>query len=462
MNPFRFLIINKGVLKKVKFPSLSPAQILALGFVAVIICGALLLTLPIASKNGHSLRFLDALFTSTSAVCVTGLVVVDTGTYFTRFGQFVIIALIQIGGLGFMTFSTLAAMFLGKKIGLKERILIQESFNQNNLAGLVRLIRNVILMTLIIEVLGGLILTIRFCFEFSFDRALAFGFFHAVSAFCNAGFDLFGQVFGKFGSICHYVNDWVISLTIGALIVCGGLGFPVILEIFHFPRKKRLSLHSKLALWITSVLIIVGALLIFTIEFTNSKTIGGVNFSGKFLGPLFQSITTRTAGFNTFDISQLRTGTWFIMIVLMFIGASPSSTGGGIKTTTFGVLAATVVASLKGREDVEIFERRIAKDIIYKAITIMTIALSWVSFVTLVMSLVEPYAFIRLFFEVMSAFGTVGLSTGITPSLTDLSRTLIILTMFIGRVGPLTVILALFKNEKPNSTRYIEERLMIG
>jgi trk system potassium uptake protein TrkH len=441
---------------------LAPAQILALGFAGVIILGALLLSLPVASKDGHFLRFIDAFFTATSAVCVTGLVVVDTGIHFSRFGQSVIISLVQIGGLGLMTFSTLAAILLGKKIGLKERILIQESFNQNNMSGLVRLILNVLLVTLVIEGLGGLILTLRFWMDFPLDRALAFGFFHAISAFCNAGFDLFGQVFGKYSSITHYVNDWIVSFTMGGLIVLGGLGFPVIVELTRVPQKKLLSLNSKLVLFMTAVLIITGTILIILIEFTNSKTIGGLNGNGKFLGALFQSITSRTAGFNTLDISQLRTGTWFIMIILMFIGASPSSTGGGIKTTTFGVLAVTVAASIRGRQNAELFERRIPTDIVYKAITILTIALSWVSLITLVISLIEPHAFIRLFFEVMSAFGTVGLTTGITPGLTDISKILLIITMFIGRVGPVTVILALSRRERLSSTKYIEERLMIG
>jgi trk system potassium uptake protein len=441
---------------------LTPSRVLVIGFAAVIVVGALLLTLPIASKNGHALRFLDALFTATSAVCVTGLVVVDTGTYFTGFGQSVIISLIQVGGLGFMTISTLAAILLGKRIGLKERILIQESFNQITLAGLVRLIRNVAITTLAFEFIGGLILSLRLLVDFPADRAFAFGFFHAVSAFCNAGFDLFGQVFGPYTSITHYAGDWTVTLTIGGLIVFGGLGFPVILELFKYRQTKKLSLHSKLALRITVILIVVGTVMIFLIELTNGKTIGGLDYTGKFLGALFQSITPRTAGYNSLDTAQLRVGTWFIMIILMFIGASPSSTGGGIKTTTFGVLAATVGASIKGKEDVEMFERRIPQDLVNKAITITTIALAWVSIVTLVMSLVEPFVFIRLFFEVMSAFGTVGLTTGITPNLTDISRSLLIITMFLGRVGPLTVMVALSKVNQPTAVRFIEERVMIG
>lgn len=441
---------------------LSPSRVLVLGFALVIVVGAALLTLPLASKDGHSLRFLDALFTSTSAVCVTGLIVVDTGTHFTRFGQFVIIALIQIGGLGIMTLSTLLAMFLGKKIGLKERILIQESFNQFGLAGLVRLIRNVILVTLAFEVTGGILLTLRFMQQFPLDRAIAFGFFHSVSAFCNAGFDLFGQVYGPFTSITHYVSDWLVSPVIGGLIVFGGLGFPAIMELIHYPQKKKLSLNTKVVIKVTTFLILAGAIIILLVELNNPKTIGGQNISGKILGALFQSITPRTAGYNSLDISQLKPATWFLMVILMFIGASPSSTGGGVKTTTFGLLFATIITTLKGKDDVEIFERRIPKDLVYKALTLVTFAFGWVCFVTLVMSLVEPYTFLRLFFEVMSGFGTVGLTTGITPRLTDISRFLLIVTMFLGRVGILTVAVALTKTYIPRASKFIEEKIVIG
>lgn len=442
----------------------TPSRVLVIGFAIAILIGAFLLTLPLASKDGQSLRFLDALFTAASAVCVTGLIVVDTGSHFTQFGQFVIISLIQIGGLGFMTFSTLIAMILGKKIGLKERILIQESFNQFTLAGLVRLIRNVLLLTFAFEFLGGLILSIRFLFDYPVDRALAFGFFHSVSAFCNAGFDLFGQVYGPFTSITHYVSDWTVSLTIGGLIVFGGLGFPVILELYHYPRTRHLSLHTKLVIKMTLLLLLIGTIIIFLFEMTNPKTIAGLNWNGKFLGALFQSITPRTAGYNSLDMSQLRIGTWFVLIVLMFIGASPSSTGGGIKTTTFGVILAAIFATIKGKEDAEMFDRRIAKDLVYKALTITMLALSWVAFVTLIMSLVEPHSFIKLLFEVMSAFGTVGLTTGITPSLCDISRILIAITMFIGRLGPLTIMVALAKANQANQavTKYVEDRVNIG
>ncbi len=441
---------------------LTPSRILVVGFAIIIFCGGLALTLPIASKDGRSLQLLDALFTATSAVCVTGLVVVDTGTHFTKFGHFVIITLIQVGGLGIMTMSTLIALVLGKRIGLRERILIQESFNQYNLAGLVRLIINVIIVTFIFEFLGGLIISLRLSADLPMNRALAFGFFHSISAFCNAGFDPFGQVYGKFCSITPYVDDWIITLTTGGLIVFGGLGFPVIIELFKYPKIKKLSLHTKTVVLVTALLIATGMILIFLIEANNPKTVGGLNFSGKLLGALFQSITSRTAGFNTLNISQMKNASWFIMIILMFIGASPSSTGGGIKTTTATVLIASVIATIRGRQDVEIFERRFPQDLINKAFTITFIALSWVCLVTLIMSLVEPFSFIRLFFDTMSAFGTVGLSTGITPSLTYLSRLLLILTMFIGRIGPLTVMVALTETIHSGNERFITDRIMIG
>lgn len=458
--PKRFEIFLK--LHTISTTQLTPSRILILGFAAIILLGGFLLSLPIASKNGQSLGLLDALFTSTSAVCVTGLVVVDTGTHFTQFGQFVIIALIQIGGLGIMTMSTLIALILGKRIGLKERILIQESFNQFNLSGLVRLIINVIIVTLVFEFLGGLILSLRFWADFPMDRAFAFGFFHSVSAFCNAGFDLFGQVYGPYSSITHYVNDWTVTLTIGGLIIFGGLGFPVIIELIKYPKNKRLSLHTKVVILITGLLILVGAILLFIFEINNRNTIGGLKISGKFLGALFQSITPRTAGYNSLDISKMKVASWLIIIILMFFGASPSSTGGGIKTTTFGVLLATVIATARGKHDVEMFERRFPQELINKSITIMFIALTWVFLVTLVMSVVEPQSLIRLLFEVMSAFGTVGLSTGITPTLSDISKISLIITMFIGRVGPLTVMVALTNTERKPGGRFITDQVMIG
>ncbi|MGE5582065.1 MAG: TrkH family potassium uptake protein, partial [Bacillota bacterium] len=289
-----------------------------------------------------------------------------------------------------------------------------------------------------------------------------FGFFHAVSAFCNAGFDLFGPVYGKFSSITHYVNDWVVTLTIGALIVFGGLGFPVIIELVKYPKTKKLSLNAKLVLRVTALLIVTGALLIYIMEATNGYTLGKLGFSGKFLGSLFQSITPRTAGYNSLDISHMRKASWFVLTILMFIGASPSSTGGGIKTTTFGVIIATVIATIRGKHDVELSERRLTQELLNKAFTITFIALSWVYLVTLIISIVEPFDFLRIFFDVMSAFGTVGLTTGITPYLSGISQIMLILTMFIGRVGPLTVMVAITDVKHKKTGRYITDHVMIG
>lgn len=441
---------------------LTPARVLVLGFATLIFLGAFLLWLPVSAQDGKTLRFLDALFTATSAVCVTGLVVVDTGTRFTKVGQAVVISLIQIGGIGFMTMPILLSMVLRKKIGLKERILIQESFNQISLAGLVRLIRNVLIVTLSFEFVGGTLLSLRFMRDFPPGRAMAYGFFHAVSAFCNAGFDLFGQVFAPFSSFSAYTSDWMINGVLIGLIVAGGLGFPVLSELLGYRRTRKLSLHTKVVMLITMTLIGAGMLLILTVEFRNPKTVADLDLGGKILGALFQSVTARTAGFNTLDIGVLRDGTWFLLIVLMFIGGSPSSTSGGIKTTTFGLVIGTVWMTIRGKSDVEMFERRLPKDLVYRALTIMTLALGWVYGITLIMALNEPFNFIRLFFEAMSAFSTTGLSTGITASLTDLSRGLLIITMFIGRVGVMTVALALAQAKSINSAKYIEEGIIIG
>lgn len=441
---------------------LRPPQVLVLGFAAVILTGAVLLTLPIASNSGKGLRFLDALFTATSAVCVTGLVVVDTATQYSRFGQLVILCLIQVGGLGFMTMSTLIAFLLGKRISLRERLVMQEALNQFSPAGLVRLTRNILLTTLIVEGTGAAILAARFAFDYPLGRSIYMGIFHAVSAFCNAGFDVMGDLAGPFSSFTSYVSDPVVSLTVCGLIVIGGIGFPVIQELYHYRKMRRLSLHAKLVLKITAVLIITGTILVFLFERSNPQTMGRLGSGGKLLAALFQAITPRTAGFSTLNIGAMRLGTLFLLIMLMFIGASPSSTGGGIKTTTFGVLLATVIATIRGYDEVEIGKRRLPKDLIFKALTIAVLALALVITVTLVLTFTEKATFIQILFEVTSAFGTVGLSTGITPNLTDPARILIILTMFIGRLGPLTVAVALAQRTRPGRVEYIEDRVMIG
>lgn len=443
---------------------LSPAQVLVLGFVAVILVGACLLTLPQTSQTGKGLSFIDALFTATSATCVTGLVVVDTGTYFNLFGQLTILSLIQIGGLGFMSMSLLIAMLMGHKIGLRSRILAQESFNQLNLSGIVNLTRRVILMTFAIEIIGGFILMLAWMREFPLPKAMYYGIFHSISAFCNAGFDLMGH----FSSLTRYQSQPVIPLTIAFLIILGGLGFTVLNELYNYPKQKYLSLHSKMVLRVTTVLIIVGTILILILEFTNNQTLGPLNLWAKTLNAFFQSVTCRTAGYNTISIADTTNATTLIMILLMFIGASPGSTGGGIKTTTLGSMILAVRSTINGQDDVEFAGKRISREIARRAFAITALALLLVIIAVIAINITEvPYerdgrTFLNLVFEVVSAFGTVGLSTGITPTLTSGGKLLLITMMFIGRVGPLTVAVALAARRKKSTFRYPEDRIIVG
>ncbi|WP_021169978.1 Ktr system potassium uptake protein B [Sporomusa ovata DSM 2662] len=440
---------------------LTPYQILVLGFAGLILSGTLLLMLPIAAVAGTGLPFIDALFTATSAVCVTGLVVVDTGTYFSLFGQLVIISLIQAGGLGIMAMSTLMAILIGKKINLRQRLVMQEALNQFTIAGVVRLTQYIIKVTLLIEFIGGTILAIRWYQDFGL-KGIYFGYWHAISSFCNAGFDLLGSVNGKFSSATGYVDDIAINVVLSLLIILGGIGFTVIADVWTNRRVDRLSLHSKVVLLTTVVLIVFGSIVIFSLEYNNLTTLGGLSGQGKLLASCFQSVTARTAGFNTVDLSKFTDATLFFMVLLMFIGASPTSTGGGIKTSTVGVLAAAIWALTRGRQDAELFKRRIPQSIIYKAFSVMLLSAVLVIFVTMMLSITENQPFINLLFETTSAFGTVGLTTGITPTLTVSGKIWIIITMFAGRVGPVTLVLALALKSRKGNLQYPEGKLLIG
>lgn len=439
--------------------NLDPPKILVLGFAIVILVGAILLTLPIATEDGKSLPFLDALFTATSATCVTGLVVVDTGDTFSMFGELVIIALIQVGGLGFMTFATLLFMLLGKKISFKERLLLKEAFNNVSTAGLVRLVKRILIFTGVIEMVGGSILAIRFSFDMSVGKAVYFGFFHAISNFNNAGFD----VMGEFRSLTDYVDDPIVVLTMCTLITLGGLGFIVMNELFEYRQTRRLSVHTKVVLMTTVILTVGATILVFLFEYGNDKTMGSLSVAGKGLGALFHAVTPRTAGSNTLPIADLTHSTLFLTIVLMFIGAGSGSTAGGIKITTFAVLIATVWAQLKGKEDVVLFKRRIVMETILKALTVATSGVLIVVIVTFVLSITEKgFVFIMYLFEAASAFGTVGLSMGLTPELSTIGRVLIILTMFAGRLGPITLAFAITKRRKQEAFHHPKGNLMIG
>lgn len=446
--------------EKLKFYRLEPTQILALGFAAVILTGALLLMLPVSSRNGTSTNFLDCLFTSTSATCVTGLVTVDTGTHWSVFGQIVIMLLIETGGLGFMTFATIFAVLLGRRITLKERLIMQEAYNAFNIQGIVKLALYIIGITLTIEGIGAAALATQFIPEYGWIKGIYFGIFHAVSAFCNAGFDLIGG----FKNLTPYAENVVVNVTICSLIVIGGLGFIVITELLNIKKVKHLSLHSKVVLIATTILIVGGAALMFIFEYNNPKTLGSLSFNGKILASFFASITPRTAGFNTISTTGMTTAGKFLTIILMFIGASPGSTGGGIKTTTAALLFMTVLCVIHGREDTEIFEKRISKQAVYRAASIAIISFELVLVVTMILSLTQQGTFLQFLYETTSAFGTVGLSLDLTPTLGAIGKIAITLTMYAGRVGPLTLAFAFARKASivNSNIKYPEDKILVG
>ncbi|KPU26648.1 ATP synthase subunit J [Caloranaerobacter sp. TR13] len=438
---------------------LNPAQVLVLGFAGLILIGATLLNLPIASQDGKSIGFVNALFTAASAVCVTGLVVVNTATHWTIFGKVVILILLQIGGLGFMTLATLVALLLGRKITLKERLIIQEELNQFTLSGLVKLTRYVIISTIMIEGVGALLLSIRFIPTYGFAKGVGFSIFHSISAFCNAGFDLIGE------SMVPFVDDVIVNLTIIFLVIVGGLGYTVYMDISQNKKFKKFSLHTKLVLIISALLLVFSFLVIFIVEYNNPATLGKLSFKGKILASAFQAMTPRTAGFNSIDTAAVTNTTAFLTIILMFIGGSPGSTAGGIKTTTVGAIVLAIISVIKGTNDVEVYRKRIPHNLVYRALAVVGIGLALIIFVTMILSLTEKEAsFLDIFFETTSAFGTVGLSRGLTPNLSVLGRLIITLTMFAGRVGPLTMAFAFAKKQREykGTYRYPEERILVG
>ena len=435
---------------------LNPPRILALGFMLLIIIGALLLNLPIASQNGESIGFINALFTSASAVCVTGLVVVNTATHWTLFGQTVIILLIQMGGLGIMTMATIVAMISGRKISLKERLVIKEQLNQETLSGLVKLTKYVIYLTFFIEGIGALFLSIKFIPQFGLIKGIWFSVFHAVSAFCNAGFDIMGN------SLMNYNNSVLVMLTVASLIVLGGIGFGVILDVVRNRKWKKLSLHSKLAISFTVFLILFGTIIFYILESNNPLTMQEFTFKEKTLASLFASITPRTAGFNSIDVAGMNQSSTLLTIILMFIGGSPGSTAGGVKTVTMLVLIISTISIIKGERDVEVFKRRIPYETIFKSIAIIMIGIALVFFVTFILTLTEDQEFLNILFETTSAFGTVGLSRGITSELSDAGKVILTLTMYSGRVGPLTLAFAVGYKEEHKRFRYAEGNITVG
>ena len=421
------------------------------------------LALPAASRNGKGISLFDSLFTATSAVCVTGLVAVDTGTTFSLFGQVVLLVLIQVGGLGFMVFATMIMVALGRKISIRGRMLIRESMNGASLSDLGRLTWIYLLLSLAIEVVGMILLSIRLVPLWGWKHGIWMALFHAVSAFCNAGFDLFGN----YASLTAFSGDPLVLLTVAVLIILGGLGFAVILETLRSRQGFRnLSLHTRIVLLTTLGLILTGTVFYWLAERTNAETLAGFGEGEKLLNAFFQSVTMRTAGFNSFDLSRFRDGSKLFSSVLMMIGASPASTGGGIKTTTFAALILLMLSVVRGENEVNVARRRLSGDITRRALAVSMLFLTTLVTGTLVISFIENRRFplADILFEASSAMGTVGVSAIGTPALRPASRAILIPMMFLGRVGPLTLAFAVAKRQGKIKTlsKYPEERIMIG
>ena len=441
---------------------ITPARMIFLGFVLLILFGTLLLSLPISAKNGSNTNFMDALFTATSSVCVTGLVVVDTNTYWSMFGKIIILMLIQIGALGIMSVVTLLSVITGKNLGLSQRMAIKESISNYSLENIVVIFKNILKVTLIIESIGAIITSIELIPIYGLFVGIGKSIFHSVSAFCNAGFDVFGTDSDKYTSLTNFHSNFLMLLTTSALIILGGLGFIVWDDIIKNKRFSRFTLHTKIVLTMTVLLIVAGTVLFMIFEKDN--TMNGFPLPIKALNSFFQSVTSRTAGFNSVSLSEMKSITGLITIILMFIGAAPGSTAGGIKTTTLFVLIITVISFIRGHNEVHIFKRRITSDIIIKAISIVILSFTLILITTIVLLINNEGTLLQTLFEATSAFGTVGLSTGITPNLCDISKYQLIITMFLGRVGIITTFAAFTaKQGKENVTyRYPEGKITVG
>lgn len=460
--------------KKIK--KFTPYHIITFSFFSLIFVGTILLSTPFVTTSGKSTNFLDVLFTATSAVCVTGLTTLNTLEHWNFWGKLIILVLIQIGSLGFISLSTIIMTWFGKIITLKNRILIKESFNLSNFKGVVRFLRKIIWGTFIIEGIGAIILSFRFVPKFGLLKGIFNSVFHSVSAFCNAGFDILGN-----NSLAEYSTDYLVNFTLMFLIITGGLGFSVWIDFINLLNdiinKKvslkcafnRLSLHSKLVLSISSILILLGWFLTFILEFNNPNSIGNMRLDQKLLVSLFQSVTLRTAGFYTIAQNNLQYGSKFLAIILMAIGGSPGGTAGGIKTVTISILFLAVISVIKGRDNITAFKKTINYRYIQKALSIVLMIMGCIFTSTMLLTISElnsnyNYEFIDLLFETTSALATVGLSTGITTYLSYIGKIVIIMCMFIGRLGPITVALSLSFRKKSNKSviNYPENKILVG
>ena len=442
--------------------ALSPARVIALVFACIILLGAGLLTLPAASRGGVSCGFLPALFTATSATCVTGLVLFDTWSQWSGFGQVVIICLIQTGGLGFMSAATLFIFLTRKRIGLKQRLVMAQALSLNDIEGVVRLQKTVLIGSFAVEALGAAVLTVHFWPEWGFAQALKWGLFHSISAFCNAGFDIFGSITPG-ASLLEFQSDPVVLLTLGALVVTGGLGFLVWQELAEKRRFRKCSVYTRLVILTTLILILAGWVLTCLLEWNNPRTLGSLSTGDKLLGGLFQSVTLRTAGFAAMDQAELTEAGKAVAMVLMFIGGSSGSTAGGLKTVTFVALVLFIAARARGRGTVCVFKRTIPQGQVLDAMTIAIVMLILAVFGGVFISATSPVSFADALYEAISALGTVGLTAGGTGSLSLPAKILIIVYMYFGRVGILTISLGFLTGDRAEGRfRYAQTNLLIG
>ncbi|WP_054957867.1 TrkH family potassium uptake protein [Paenibacillus dakarensis] len=441
---------------------MSPPKFLAIGFLSIALIGTIFLKLPVSVVPGEQTKWVDAIFTAVSAISVTGLTVVDTGTHWSTFGQMVILTLIQLGGLGFMTSATWIALMLNRRISLRERMILQEAMGQYKIQGIVDLIRRVLVYAFTIEGIGALLLTLRFWKEMPLTDAVYLGVFQSVSIFNNAGFDLLGSIHGPFTGFVAYGTDPVLNIINMCLIFLGGIGFIVMFDIMEYPKCRKLSLHSKVVLSVSALLVVIGALAMFVLEFSNPATMGNLSYPQKVMASFFQSITSRSGGISTVDIGQLQQSTQFFLILLMFIGAAPGSTGGGIKVTTFAVLIGSVMTMIKGKRDVVLFRNRISESVVYRAVTLTILSLLLLVGFSMFLSATESRDFLAILFEAVSAFCTVGLSMGLTTDLSEIGKFTISILMFLGRLGPLTLAYALNRKRHKDLYRNPEGKIIIG
>ncbi|MDR3288424.1 MAG: Trk family potassium uptake protein [Peptococcaceae bacterium] len=448
---------------KIKLFRLNPVRIIILGFMLLILAGGILLALPVSSNSGQAVGFIDALYTSVCAVCVSGLVVVDTHTQWTLFGKIVLLILIQIGALGIMSLVTLFSMITRKQMGLRGRLMIQESTRDFSMKGIVNTFKIILGVTLGVEMIGACMLASRFIPLYGVWDGIGMSVFHAVSAFCNAGFDLFGTADAPFASLTPFQNQPFILLTVALLSLIGGLGFIVWMDLAGKRRLSKLNLHSKLVLITSGVLLAVGFLLFLLFEHDNPGTMGEMSWPLKLVHAFFQSAAPRSSGFNALATSELRDTSSFFLLLLMFIGGAPGSTAGGVKVTTLAVILLTMVSFVTGRDEVQVFDRRIGLRFIIRSITIFAVSFLVVIAGTLILLFNAEGSFLQVVFEVTSAFGTTGLSTGITPGLNTVSKCVLMVIMLIGRIGPFTAVLAFTSRYRKNNIyKYPEGDITVG